>query len=158
MYSFILSQNAMTYSTTDKIRAEAWFVWNTNIEDTYIDSYRNRAYWLCVSYISWVYNIWDLVWVNFIGSQWALTLELAETLIGAWYLLIDQYWNNDLWGWKTGWDRVNEWKSLLVGIVNWYKLIGNDWNEFTRKTPTSSWSLVASWTTSTNKFSVDDEY
>jgi len=148
------------FSTVLRVRGEAWFVWNTNIADSYIEWYQKQGYWMVVSYTSAVYSIADFVGANFIWSQAESVLQRAEELISAWYLLIDQYWNNDLWGWKTGWDRVNEWKALLLAISTWdMRLVWNDWEEFDRKTKSTSWSIGSGWfTESANKFSVDDIY
>jgi hypothetical protein len=150
------------FSTVQKVRDEAWFTGNTNIADSYILTYQKRWYWITTSYVSSVYNLNDLAWVNFVWSQASDMLETAETLIGAWLLLIDQYWNNDLWWQKTGWDRLKEWKDLLMSITTGdMRLIWNDWEEFERKSKTTSGSIwvndsaIVSWE---NKFSVSDQY
>lgn len=138
----------MSYSTTAQIRDEAGFTNNSNISDAQIDTFRNQAYWLVVSWISGVYNISNLSWNNFTWSTAEYMLQRIEILFGAWYLLLDQYWNNDLWSWKTPFNRIYQAEAMLSKIVSWEtRLVWLDWVQFDR-----IWKSTSGWVAKSNTF------
>lgn len=159
---FIFCEN-MVYVTADEVRTSSWFDWNTDITDTVIDWHIEDAHNVLLWYIWSYYDITALSWSNFTWSAAAWLLKKIELLLASWYLLLEEYWPNQLWSDTDGEWKIEKAEQMIREIIGeWLKmrvrLIGNDWKEFaqigltsTRAPMRSTWLV---WNTS--KFSVND--
>lgn len=152
----------MPYTTTTKVRTEAWFEWNTNVTDDLIERYLIQSNGVVQSYVAAVYKVTDLAGSMFIGSQAEAMLQRAEELISAWFLLIKQYWLEGIWTEADGYKKKAEGEKLLMSLSDPKKpllLLDTNWSEFTRQSVAIGWKIAATgivvgW----NKFRVNDVY
>ena len=150
----------MAYSTIDQVRSESGFTNNSNITDAMITIYLNQANGVVQSFVSSIYNITTLTGTNFTGSQADLMLQRVEDLLASGYLMIKEYGAEWLDSDKDGYNKVDEWMSLLKMMTSGdLRLIGIDGTEFTKVSKDSA-GLPTGWgfTSWDNTFAVDNEY
>jgi len=150
----------MAYSTIDQVRSESGFTNNSNITDAMITIYLNQANGVVQSFVSSIYNITTLTGTNFTGSQADLMLQRVEDLLASGYLMIKEYGAEWLDSDKDGYNKVDEWMSLLKMMTSGdLRLIGVDGTEFTRVNKDSAGTATAGGAVSgDNIFAVSDEY
>ena len=152
------------FTTTQKVRDEAWFTNNTNVTDASISQYADRANWVVLSYVWARYLITTLTWTNFTGSQAEKFLIWTETRLAAAYLLQKEYWEDSIDTDKDWYRKEEEAESDLERIMKWeIILLGADWSEFTKNANRQDqvqkiWSGIKSKTQDPAYFSVNDEF
>jgi len=115
----------ITYTTTQKVRDEAWFTNNTNITDTNIDDYRIQANGRINTIIGQKYTL-PLSSSLLANSPAAWLLDLIEKLLAAGYLLWKEYWPDAEGTDKDGISRINRAEDMLKQILTGeLKLIDN---------------------------------
>ena len=149
------------YSTVEKVRREAWLEWNTNISDAEIESYMEEATAKILSYISGRYNISNLTWADFTGSQASTMLDLIEKLISAWMIM-----NSQNPGYESDGDRLGNWKilrwdTMLEDIISWkLKLLKVNGSEFALTADNSSggYSYLPDVESTDDTFKINDTF
>lgn len=135
----------MAYTTVERIRAESWFTWNSDISDNYIEWYLNQSHWIIIWRIGIRYDISKLSWSLFTWSQAEEMLKRIEELISSSYLLIAEYWNEARGSDKDWYNKIKQANALLDQITAWtLKLFDINWNEFWTKSisTSSSWLVL----------------
>lgn len=122
------------YTTIERIRSEAWFEWNTFIQDETVETYQNQA----TGIINWVvarrYNLSSMLnHPNFEGSEANNMLARVEELIWAGHLLNKDYNIQDQDSNSNGNKKIDDGYRILDDIVSWKitlidALYDNDWN------------------------------
>lgn len=148
------------YTTEPKVRSDAWFEGNPDVTVTSIGWYIDQANGVVNSSISTRYNITNLSGSLFIGSHAAKFLDRVEMILAAGYLLIKEYWAEDVEDDAAWQDKIEEAMSLLQDIEDWkMRLLDKNWNEFAtwkaEEKPVQGLAFSVSWKRS---FSVDDEF
>ncbi len=118
------------YSTEAKIRQEAGFQSNDNVESATVVQYQTRAFNLVRSYVSGRYSITQFTGSNFTGSQAESVLEQCELLIAAGYLISSEFQGQPR-GENEGKGKVADGLSILKQVATGeLRLIGVDGAEF----------------------------
>lgn len=105
-----------TYTTTEKIRDEAGFKNNPHIIDTSIDIQRIRAYGVINSYVRSRYSLPSISDANFVDSDAHVLLSSIELILGAGYLLVNEYGREGLNTDKDGYRRIKDSEQMLADI------------------------------------------
>ena len=152
------------FTTTQKVRDEAWFTNNSNVTDTSISWYADRANWVVLSYIGPRYDITKLVsGGDFTSSQAEKFLVWTETRLAAAYLLQKEYWEDSIDTDKDWYRKEEEAENDLEKIMRWeIRLLKIDWTEFNRAEMRQDpekviWDGLKAVTTD-KFFSVNDEF
>lgn len=106
----------MAYTTEAKIRQEAGFQNNDNVESATITQYQTRAYNYVRSMVAGRYAITDLSGALFSGSQAESVLEQCELLLAAGWLLGSEFQGQPAKE-AQGKEKVTEAKSILSEIA-----------------------------------------
>lgn len=152
----------MAYTTATQVRNEAWFEGNTNVLESLVDKMLLQAHGVVQSYLSAAYNVTDFAGALFTGSQAEGMLARAEELIGAWFLLIKQYWLEGI-GTEADWYKKKaEGENLLKSLLDPkrpLRLLNVNGVEFTRVSASpSGWLYASGVVVDWNKFSVDETF
>lgn len=158
----------MAYTTVLKIRGEAGFQNNPNVSDTTITQYQTRAYNLVRSFVAGRYALDGLAGSNFTGSQAESTLEQAELLIAAGYLIQSRFQGQPQ-AEAQGKEKVADGMAILKQISSGeLLLVGADSSVFAAGGQPSAAGGAAEYTAplrdtvdpiySEKKFSGDDRY
>ena len=106
------------YTTVDKVRYAAGFVWNSDITDAEILELINEIHWTIISRLSTKYDVSELddSNTNFVASPAYYKLSLIEKLRTAGQLLVGEYgpeWTED----KDKWyQKINKARKDLEMI------------------------------------------
>lgn len=124
-----------TYSTTLRVRTDAWFYGNPDVSDDVIDGIRSQAYGIVLGIIAGKYDITNMKSGNSLltDSPALLILERAEILIASGTLLNQEFWAEQMGQDFDGDRKIKEGKSLLMQIFDSKaptRLIGSDGLEF----------------------------
>ncbi len=121
---------ATTYTTTQKIRDEAWFTNNTNIWDAQIDGYRIQANGRLNTMVGQKYSL-PLNPSQLSASPAAALLDLIEMLLAAGLLLDKEYWE-DAAGTDKYWPaKIKRAEDMMAQILSGeIKLLDNAGGSF----------------------------
>ena len=127
----------MAYTTEAKIRQEAGFQNNANVDATTIGQYQVRAFNTVKGYAARRYSLTLLSGATFTGSQAESVLEQCELLLAAGWLLLNQYAGQPM-GEANGKEKVDRAMGMLEDIAaGKLKLLDTLSAEFTSDVPSA---------------------
>jgi len=153
MVFFIISENQMSQTfkgwdnlaTVKEIRKSAWLTWNTDIDDEYIETYREKARWDVWTYVAWRYDLKSFTEERFMKSLSFAILRGCQILLASSYIMNEWYWSQRLEEDNGSWKKYDQQMAILDDLRKWNtRLLDVNNDEFDllplspNKTPPSS--------------------